>query len=185
MKIAIGSLNPVKVNAVKRGFEKFTSLLFVETNANSNVSSQPFSDEETMQGAINRSINALENEKADLGIGLEGGVVETPHGFYLCNWGALKDPENKPIVAGGARLLLPDEIGLEVKAGRELGDVMDQYTKKQHVRKEEGAIGIFSSGFVKRTDMFTHIVKLLAGQYLYYADGEIKRKLHASLKNQK
>ena len=52
----------------------------------SGVSAQPFSDEETMQGAINRAKRALE-EGAPIGIGLEGGVMKRST-VYLCVTGA-------------------------------------------------------------------------------------------------
>ena len=39
----------------------------------SGVSPQPFSDEETIQGAINRARAAVKETGADIGIGLEGG----------------------------------------------------------------------------------------------------------------
>ena len=55
----------------------------------SEVSAQPLSDNETMTGAINRAKNALKSEDAQIGVGLEGGVVKTEHGYFLCNWGAI------------------------------------------------------------------------------------------------
>jgi inosine/xanthosine triphosphatase len=44
---------------------------------------------------------------------------------------------------------------------------MDDFTKKQNIRNHEGAIGIFTNGFVNRVDMFSHVTKLLYGQYQY------------------
>jgi non-canonical (house-cleaning) NTP pyrophosphatase len=49
----------------------------------------------------------------------------------------------------------------------ELGDVMDAYAKKRNVRHREGAIGIFTNGFIDRKEMFAHIMKLLIGQYQF------------------
>jgi non-canonical (house-cleaning) NTP pyrophosphatase len=72
----------------------------------------------------------------------------------------------QPIVAGGARILIPEELGNEVLAGKELGDIMEQFAKK-NVSQNEGAIGIFTNGTVDRTEMFTQLSKLLVGQFLY------------------
>lgn len=68
------------------------------------------SDEETMQGAINRAKRALEDGEAPIGIGLEGGVMKTEHGLFMCNWGALATSDGKVFVAGGARITLPDDF---------------------------------------------------------------------------
>ncbi|RDU36166.1 DUF84 family protein [Neobacillus piezotolerans] len=170
MKIIIGSENPAKVAAVKNVFG-MAGMEIVAIDVPSNVSVQPFSDEETKEGAINRALGALEHGDGDIGIGLEGGVHMTKHGLLLCNWGALAVPGYPPLIAGGARIQLPDEIAGKLLAGRELGPVMDEYTKKKNIRKNEGAIGIFTNGQINRSEMFTHVIKLLAGQYEYRKAG--------------
>ena len=166
MKIIIGSKNPAKNQAVKNAFRD-GSFEFISLDIPSGVNEQPFSDEETINGARNRAVNALLQGSGDIGIGLEGGVQETSHGLLLCNWGALASKDLEPIIAGGARLLLPEEIAKRLRAGEELGPVMDDYAKMQNVRKNEGAIGIFTNGSVNRIEMFTHIMNLLVGQYGY------------------
>lgn len=166
MKIAIGSKNPAKITAVKEAF-KDKQVEFIAVDVESGVSAQPMSDEETIQGAVNRAISAAEKAGSDIGIGLEGGVQPTAHGLMLCNWGALAVNGMDPIIAGGARLPLPDEVAEKVLAGTELGPVMDEYARKQNVRKNEGAVGVFTNGQVNRSEMFTHVMKLLAGQYEY------------------
>lgn len=167
MKIAIGTLNPTKINAIKACISNYENLIFSSVKVPSGVSEQPFSDEETIQGAVNRANNARLADQADLGAGLEGGIIETANGFFLCNWGAITSADFEPIIAGGARIPLPIEIGEKVKAGVELGIVMDQYANQFNVRHNEGAIGIFTNGFVNRTEMFTHVAKLLFGQYFF------------------
>ncbi|MCC3357995.1 DUF84 family protein [Bacillus sp. REN16] len=166
LHIAIGTKNPAKVDAIINGFAGVEAN-FLPLSVSSGVSAQPFSDEETIRGAINRAKSALEHVVADLGIGLEGGVAETEYGMFLCNWGAILDRDNETVIAGGARILLPDEITMELKKGIELGDVMEEFTKQKNIGKAEGAIGIFTNHYVNRNDMFTHVVKLLVGQYTY------------------
>jgi inosine/xanthosine triphosphatase len=166
MKVAIGTKNPTKINAIKAAFVDMEATMLA-FSVESGVSPQPFSDSETIQGAINRARNSFHQEKVDLGVGLEGGVVETDYGLFLCNWGAIIDKDDNPIIAGGAKILLPPEFEVELKNGRELGDVMKDYTKKQDIRTTEGAIGTFTNGLINRTEMFTHVAKLLVGQYLY------------------
>src|SRR5699024_5648946 len=101
-------------------------------------------------------------------IGLEGGVMYIGDQLYLCNWGALATSCNKVFTASGARILLPEEIAKQLKAGSELGDLMDDYALKKEVSKREGAIGIFTNDLITRKEMFAHVVKLLKGQLEYW-----------------
>ncbi|MCM3767158.1 DUF84 family protein [Neobacillus niacini] len=167
MKIMIGSKNPTKIAAVKNSFRDHYGAEFLALDVPSGVSEQPFSDEETIKGAVNRAVRALQQGDGDIGIGLEGGVHETSHGLLLCNWGALASTHMEPIIAGGARFLLPEEVAARLRAGEELGPVMDDYAKKKNVSKQEGAVGIFTNGLVNRSAMFTHVMNLLVGQFTY------------------
>ncbi|WP_221566438.1 DUF84 family protein [Alkalihalobacillus sp. TS-13] len=168
MIVAIGSKNPAKVQAVESVVE--TLNWQVEgIKVPSQVSAQPFSDAETRKGAVNRA-KACVDSGFELGIGLEGGVVDTPDGLFLCNWGALVTEAQITYVASGAKILLPKEISEPVRSGIELGDVMAEYTNKRDVRTQEGAIGVFTDGWITRGEMFAHIVRLLVGQYQYYQE---------------
>jgi len=171
MRIVIGSKNPAKITAVQNSFGQ-EDTEFTSIDIPSGVNDQPFSDEETIRGAVNRAVGALKHGNGDIGIGLEGGVQETSHGLLLCNWGALAASGREPVIAGGARFLLPEEVAVRLRAGEELGPVMDDYAKKKNVRKQEGAVGIFTNGLVNRVDMFTHVTSLLVGQFSYYSQSE-------------
>ncbi|TKC15856.1 DUF84 family protein [Robertmurraya kyonggiensis] len=164
MKVVIGTKNPAKIKAVEAAFEGYEAE-FVSVNVASGVNEQPFSDEETIKGAVNRALAAL--EEGDVGIGLEGGVHEHESGLFLCNWGALAVKGEVPYIAGGARIPLPEEIASKLRSGKELGPVMDEYAQKENIRKQEGAVGVFSNGRVDRAEMFSHVMKLLVGQYEY------------------
>ncbi|KFN01450.1 DUF84 family protein [Bacillus clarus] len=164
MKVAVGSKNKTKVGAVQEVWKEVT---ITSVSVPSGVAAQPFSDEETMQGAINRAEQALQEEKAHIGIGLEGGVMKTAHGLFMCNWGALATSEGKIFVAGGARIKLPDDFLTPLEEGKELSEVMEGFVKRKDIRSHEGAIGIFTDDYVDRTALFVHVVKLLVGQYKY------------------
>lgn len=165
MRILVGSKNPTKIQAVKNVFQ---TAEVGSLEALSKVSAQPFSDEETMKGAVNRARQCA--AEGCIGIGLEGGVMEINGNMYLCNWGALVDENEKVYLASGARIPLPQEVTEQLKNGIELGEVMDEYASKKDVRSNEGAIGIFTKEKVNREEMFTHVIKLLKGQYSFYAE---------------
>lgn len=164
MKIIVGSKNPTKIKAVQNIF-KTTKVNFLDVS--SNVSSQPFSDEETRRGAINRATQCAKSSSGANGIGLEGGVMYIDQQLYLCNWGALVTPDDKVFTASGARILLPEEIATQLERGNELGQLMDNYALKTEVSKKEGAIGIFTNNVITRKEMFEHVVLLLKGQWEY------------------
>ncbi len=164
MRIVVGSTNQVKVGAVKDVLESLGHEI-VGMDAPSGVSNQPFSDAETLEGALNRA-RALQSF-GDVSIGLEAGVEKLNNCYYLVNWGALRTADGKTYVAGGTRLPLPDSLVQPLKDGKELGQVIDAYAKRENVRSNEGAIGILTADFFNRRENFVHIVRLLWGQYQY------------------
>lgn len=168
MDIAVGTKNPAKITAVKQAYTSDAEKI-ITVDIPSRVSKQPFSDEETITGAINRAQGAMVATNSDIGIGLEGGVQELHGGLYVCNWGALvAKGMNKPLIAGGARIPLPRMIADRLLTGEELGTVMADIANRQNVSKKEGAIGILTNGLLDRKSVFYHIVNLLKGQYEYY-----------------
>ncbi|MFB7139150.1 DUF84 family protein [Gottfriedia sp. NPDC056225] len=161
MKITIGSLNPTKVGAVQNVFKDFS---VSGIKVPSNVSDQPLTDLETMNGAVNRAHNARLARGSDIGIGLEGGVIIENDKLFLCNWGALVY-ENDVVLASGAKILLPSEFISDLQNGTELAVLMERYTNEKDIRSKEGAVGIFTNGRITRTQIFEHICELLLGQY--------------------
>ena len=159
VNVAVGSTNPAKVKAVQEMFPSVQGMKVA-----SGVSDQPMSDEETRTGALRRAQVCVE-QGASIGIGLEGGVMESDVGMLSVNWGALVDEHGREVVASGARYPLPEEIAADIRSGKELGDVIDAYTARKDVRKKEGAVGIFTNGMMTRSELYIHIVRLLAGQY--------------------
>ncbi len=169
MEFMIGSTNPAKVRAVKEVLAiHFPQAILAEDEVGSGVSDQPFGDDETRLGAINRALRAAGIKVGAIGIGLEGGVRILEEQMYLCNWGALVLPDGTRFTAGGAQIPLPKEIADELMAGKELGQVVDAYFNSSGVRVREGAIGMLTANAVQRDELFVHVLKLLIGQYKYH-----------------
>ncbi|MFA1642392.1 DUF84 family protein [Chryseomicrobium imtechense] len=167
MICTIGTQNKAKIQAVKNACEKAGVIFdFQPFPAESDVAAQPISDEETRRGAINRATHALRETESEIAIGLEGGVKWIEGTLYLCNWGALVTKDGETFTAMGAGLPLPEEIAEGIRAGQELGPLMDLYTNKQNIRHNEGAIGVFTNGLIDRSAMFEHIVLQLIGQWM-------------------
>ncbi|HSU80705.1 MAG TPA: DUF84 family protein [Candidatus Angelobacter sp.] len=163
MKISLGTLNPAKRQATEESSPPNSEILTFDVP--SGVSNQPVGDEETLEGAINRARAALKQDpSAEVGVGLEGGVMWIGPTLYLCNWGALVTRDDVVLTASGARIPLPEPIVVGLKEGLELGDVMDRYAQTKGVRLHQGAIGILTNGAVTRVEMFAHVTKLLFNQ---------------------
>ncbi|MFK3938285.1 DUF84 family protein [Alkalihalobacillus sp. NPDC078783] len=164
--VAIGTKNPAKVHAVKETLLS-EPITFVSVEVPSGVSCQPFSDDETRLGALNRAKAALVDTDADLAIGLEGGVSETDTGaLMLCNWGVLVDKKGSTWEASGLRIPVPTDVSDELLKGQELGTIMNERANEEGTNTREGAVGAFTLNRISRKEMFSHIVKALYGQYL-------------------
>lgn len=168
VEFIIGSMNHAKVQATKEVVgAHFPNAIIGNVETDSGVSDQPFGDEETRLGAVNRAMRAGSLHKNTIGIGLEGGVRLLNEKMYICNWGALVLPDGNRFTAAGAQIPLPDEIALEIQRGKELGPVIDDYFHALGLRQKEGAMGMFTAGVVTRVDLFHHILQLLIGQLKY------------------
>lgn len=159
-KCYLGSKNIVKLEAVKEVLNDYD---VIGISVDSKVGSQPKSDEETIQGALNR---ALALPKDGLRIGLEAGVHIHNNKLFLVNWGVMIDFNDEVYYAGGTRIPLDDFIKDKLfNQNMELADVMDEYLNTKGIKYKEGAIGYYTYNLIKRKDIFVHIMKLLYGQY--------------------
>ena len=165
MRVGVGSTNPTKTEAVRDAFIQmgWGDVEVIGFNVPSDVSDQPMSDEETVRGAVNRAKHVMElssttDSPLDYGVGLEGGVMDSPFGMMLCNWGAVVDSQETVGVGGGHRILLPDSIAEGISSGSELGDVIDKWAGGSDIHKKEGTIGILTKNNITRTTMCRDVV---------------------------
>lgn len=164
MKVIVGSLNSVKVNAVSEVLAPL-GYIVIGRSCDSGVSNQPKTDEEAIQGAINRAREV--HQKGEISVGLEAGVTIHNGTLFLTNWGVLISENEQTYIAGGTRIALPDILKKALyEDNLELSDAMEKYFFVKDAKHHEGAIGYFTKNMVTRNDIFTHIVKLLYGEYL-------------------
>lgn len=166
MRIAVGSRNPVKVNASRIAFDKFfNDFEVVALEVESGVSPMPF-DEELLKGAINRASNAFSMGKADFGVGLEGGIIQVHGVDYIGSFVAITDG----VKTHGAYSQLwecPPKVLEQVKAGKELGHVIDEITGKKETKKDLGAIGVFTKGAITREESFSYAAICALTPFVY------------------
>ncbi|MFT5196094.1 MAG: inosine/xanthosine triphosphatase [Cellvibrionaceae bacterium] len=158
-KIAIGSTNPSKIKAVKSKLHLiWPDCEILPLKAPSGVSDMPLSDAECILGAKNRARFCLETTNADLGVGLEGGVMLMPEGMMLVGWVAILNREETVGLGSSARIPLPKSIADRICNGEELGPVMDDVVNEHNTKHRGGASGILSGGLTQRSESFATAV---------------------------
>lgn len=162
-KVIVASKNPVKINAVKKGFEKmFPNEIFefIGVSVSSDVADQPFSNIETLEGAINRAENAKQQYSAAIyWVGIEGGIQPNNEEMEAFAWvvikSALKTGKSKT-----GTFFLPPEIVKLINKGLELGEADDIVFNKSNSKQENGAVGLLTNNIIDRTSYYLEAVIL-------------------------
>lgn len=165
--VAIGSTNPVKIAAVYAVLAPLASLARFEGVAvESGVGDQPFGDEDTIRGARTRAEAARIALDADMGVGIEGGCVETAQGMRTCAWVVAVDRHGRQGVGGSLAMPLPESVALMIRSGVELGDAMDSFVGQSNTKHGAGAVGILTAGLVDRQRAYEVIVTYALAPFL-------------------
>lgn len=160
-RVAVGSTNPVKVQAVARVVRTFWPEAAVEgVEVPSGVPAQPWGEAVTIAGARQRAVAARAALDADLGLGLEGGVVEIPEagGLFLNGWAAVATRSGAVYFGAAGRAPLPPLLVEALKRGEELGPAMDRLSGRENVKQTLGSVGVLTRGVVDRESQFAMAV---------------------------
>lgn len=171
MKVLVGSLNPVKIEAVRDVFVAHFGQVDVDSyEVASGVPAMPAGDD-TFIGAENRvrSLLAL-NREWGLGaaycVGLEGGMAEW-HGRWL-SFGVLCIGDAAGRLGFGVSPMyeLPPGITEELVAGEELGTVIDRLSGQHNSKQRGGAIGYLTQGRVDRRLLYAQGLEMALVPFL-------------------
>lgn len=167
LKVAIGSKNNVKIEAVENIFRKIFGDIEVQgIEVDSGVSHTPSSWEEIAQGAINRAKTALQEVRADFGVGLEGGYEKTKFGVFLTGAVAIIDKDGKIGISRGKGILLPKKVVEKLEQGQELGDIMDELQAIENTKQKWGAVGFFTKNYSNRQESFEIAILYALARFL-------------------
>jgi inosine/xanthosine triphosphatase len=167
MRIAIGTRNPAKIEAVRLTVARlWPEAELLPVKVPSGVAPMPMSDAECLIGARNRARAARLDTNATLGIGLEGGVNPEPAGLMLVGWVAIVDDAGREGISSTARLPLPASIAARLQAGQELGPIMDEILGVDKSNHRGGAVGALTSGLVPRARAFAMAVAYALSPFL-------------------
>lgn len=164
MRIVVTSRNPVKIEAVRKGFQSQFSgheIQLIPVSVESGVSDQPMSDHETRQGARNRVNNArLESVDADYWVGLEGGLDMFDGHLMAFAWMVIANREAQVSETRSVTLPLPPGIQELVLGGMELGEANDQVFSTINSKQGGGAFGLLTDGLMTRESIYTQTLIL-------------------------
>jgi len=156
IKVVIGSKNPVKIECVKNAFSRyFKNIEIIGTDVESGVPNQPKSDRKTLKGAARRATQSLlKDNKADFGVGIEGGLERIKNNLYAFAWICIKSRKEKIGLGRTASFLLPPKIEELIKSGKELGEADDIFFDIKNSKQKMGAIGLLSKGKLDRKKLY-------------------------------
>lgn len=161
--VVIASKNPVKVQAVKIGFERMLpgqTFEFQKVSVSSGVSDQPFTDEETLRGACNRAANAMQiSPHADYWVGVEGGVEDLDEGMTAFAWIVVRSKNTLGKGRTGT-FFLPPAVTELIHQGKELGEADDIVFGRTNSKQENGAVGLLSGNVIDRAKLYEQAVIL-------------------------
>ena len=161
-RFTVGSLNPIKLEALRAGVTQMFAAADVRAMAApSGVSAQPVGDEEMIAGAAQRAQYVLQAlPDTDYGVGLEGGVLELKEGMFACAWCVVAHRSGDVGLASTGRFLLPPRVAELVRGGMELGHADGVVFGRANSKQAEGAVGILTHGRLNRAQFYTPAVLL-------------------------
>jgi inosine/xanthosine triphosphatase len=167
--IVVASQNPVKHEAIRLGFARIyphIDLELIGADAKSGVSDQPSSDEETLQGALNR-VKAIQEgfPRADYWAGLEGGIQPVADGITAFAWVVVSSGMQIGKARTGA-FFLPKPIIQLLNQGLELGKADDIVFGRTNSKQNSGAIGLLTNDAIDRAALYSEAVILAMVPFL-------------------
>lgn len=158
MKIIVASKNPVKINAVRRGFEQMFPNHVVDVegvSVPSDVRDQPLTFDETLTGARNRVDNAqAKYPDADYWVGLEGGVDLHGSDMAVSGWVVARGHDGLEGKSMTNTIYLPPKVAELVAGGMELGEADDIVFGTTNSKQSNGAVGILTGDVLGREEGF-------------------------------
>lgn len=159
MLVAVGSKNPVKIEAVKLAFKKVwpnENWEFVVAEVDSGVSDQPMKNSESIYGARNRAKKALVSLNADYGVGLEAGLQRVRKNWYEQGWCCVVDDKGVEGIGSSISLQVPNVFMDKIFEEKEMDKVIEEvlgYGYKD-LGQREGFFGLMTNNLLNRTEAY-------------------------------
>lgn len=169
-KVAVGSLNPVKLDAVRIAFERTwpnEEWHVTGVAVASGVSDQPMTAHESITGATARAHAARISIGADFGVGLEGGLQEYNGNWFDIGWAVVEGSDDAQGIAPSVGICIPEALMEKVRAGKEVGTACDEYFALKNSKQNSGSHGVLTNGTVTRTDAYVDAVACALSAFIH------------------
>lgn len=170
MKIAVGSTNPTKINAVKIAFGKVfpeETIEVVSMKVDSGIPDQPKGHLQTIQGAKNRAKAVLSESDADYGVGEEGGMQELDGQWFETGWCVVINRQGQTGIGSSIHMEVPNKLMRHIHKGQELGVATDIEFATIDAGKNAGFFGLMTNGHIDRTNAYVDAVITALSRFLH------------------
>jgi len=165
--IAVGSSNPLKIEGTKEVFNQFFKSVEIRwCSPRLSISKQPISFEETLIGAIERALYAMnEIREARFGVGIEAGLFKvfgTITGYLKAEICVIVDEFGRMTMGISPSFEFPLEAVTKVVKGEveEVEEVMEEIFGIKEIGRKVGTIYYLTRGLVSRKDLTKQAVMM-------------------------
>jgi inosine/xanthosine triphosphatase len=155
MRVVVGSLNPVKLEAVRLALTELwpkQKHKIDGISASSGIAKQPLSDQQMLKGASQRAQQALTAAAgADIGIGLEGGLHKTGKNWFGRSWMVAIDKSGQRGIGSSVSCLIPPDMMELVQQGKDMSQVCEQLYGIKDIGQKAGYFGLLTGNAITRS----------------------------------
>ncbi|GIU72597.1 MAG: hypothetical protein KatS3mg003_2076 [Candidatus Nitrosocaldaceae archaeon] len=156
MLVAVGSLNMVKVEAVKEAFEEFYDNVIIKAIDARYNTEQPLSLEDTVRGAIHRA--KIAKGYAEFGVGIEAGLISVLD--YRLNIQVAAIIKDDIAIGFSPAFQLPNKLERLVLEGLELDKAVEMLYNIKDIGEKGGIIEVLSRNRINRKSLISSAVKM-------------------------
>ncbi len=161
--VAVGSRNPAKTVGAKNVFQTyFPGCTFAEVDTRAVARAQPVGMDQVAEGALARARFALEEAKADFGVGVEAGLIAMPSGESVnLQVAVIVDREGHSGLGLSSGFVIPSLFTEKMREeGKELDSYSHELTRAEKITEEEGIVYHLTKGKISRLQMTEQSVSM-------------------------
>lgn len=157
MNFTLSSTNKAKTEAAKKVLSKyFPDFTLHSVDVDSGVSKTPDTDDEGIQGCLNRIAAAkVKSPGADGYLGLEGIITKNSFGTFICGW-CVVEINGKLGIGCSAKVQLPESIAKSITNFGELSALVKEVYDSELISQMDviGTNGVITNKAYTRVDEF-------------------------------
>ncbi|MFX1300071.1 MAG: inosine/xanthosine triphosphatase [Promethearchaeota archaeon] len=160
MRVAVGSKNPVKLEAVNQAFVLyFDEIEIVPVSVDSGVQPFPMSLQETLSGAQTRAQKAWEAVPSiDYAVGIEAGVFSIETYYLVQGFAAIRKDDEMGVGCSVAFEVSPNLVAKIDPSSDRSKLTIEQLLGRSNIFQQEGVVGVLTQNQLTRTQILRDAV---------------------------